>query len=122
MIDEKKLIKVIEEEIAYQNENGFYHLEIKGLEYALKLVKMQQKEDGWIPFECGYNPDTKRTELMCGLPDDGEDVLVTNGKHVWSDTFFNGDCCYFDSGSIPYDEATAWMPLPEPPKESKDEV
>ncbi|WP_419024310.1 hypothetical protein [Emergencia sp.] len=42
MIDEKKLIKLIETEIARQKENMMlYNLEIKGLEYALKLVKMQ---------------------------------------------------------------------------------
>ena len=49
MIDEKKLIKLIETEIDRQKENMMLsNLEIKGLEYALRLVKMQPKVGDWI--------------------------------------------------------------------------
>ena len=112
MIDEKKLIKLIETEIARQKENMMlYNLEIKGLEYALKLVKMQPKADEWIPFALEEN------FLNCPLPEEDQEILVTDGRSVWTDTFCrDGDDCYLDGGYEFVAEVTAWQPKPEPPQ------
>lgn len=53
-------------------------------------------------------------------PDDGEEILASDGRYVWKDEFCdNGDECYLDSGHEM--EGCWWMPLPEPPKESESE-
>ena len=55
--------------------------------------------------------------LDCKMPDDGQEILVTNGETTWQDTsFIDCDGYYLDSN---YDwiEITAWRPLPEPYKE-----
>lgn len=110
MIDEKELIKAIEEEIAYQKENGFTNLEIKGLEYALTLIKTQPKVDEWnvITYceEDGY---------LYNLPEDGQRILVSYKGHVSEEEFIDegADGVYFDSG-MDAEEGMAWQPLPEP--------
>lgn len=51
------------------------------------------------------------------MPDDGQEILVTNGETTWQDTsFIDCDGYYLDSG---YDwiDITAWRPLPKPYKE-----
>lgn len=111
MIDEKKLIELLEDEIKYQKENGFTKSEVKGLEYALKLVKMQPKVGEWIPFTLEDN------FLNCPLPEEDQEILVTDGHSVWTDTFCrDGDDCYLDGGYEFVAEVTAWQPKPEPPK------
>lgn len=75
----------------------------------------------WIPFtwrettdDDGFDP-AEFPAMACGeLPENGQDILVTNGEHVWSDTFFDDDGCYLDSGNELFPYVTAWMPLPEP--------
>ena len=69
----------------------------------------------WIPFqmEDGF--------LYCKIPDDGEDILVTDGKVVWHDTWIECDEGYvLDSGYELY-KCLAWMPLPKPYKEKENE-
>lgn len=69
----------------------------------------------WIPFEMedGF--------LYCQIPDDGEDILVTDGKVVWHDTWIECDEGYvLDSGYELY-KCLAWMPLPKPYKEKENE-
>lgn len=56
------------------------------------------------------------------LPEDGKEVLVcTWYGHIYIDTLYSDDQgCYFeDAGDI--EGVIAWMPLPEPYKEAKDE-
>lgn len=79
-----------------------------------------EPERRWIPFtmrevtaeEKEVYPEWDSI-LDCKLPDDGEEILVSNGKYVWLDTFIN-DCdgCYLDGGDDV--EGLAWQPLPEP--------
>jgi hypothetical protein len=55
--------------------------------------------------------------LDCKMPDDGQEILVTNGETTWQDTsFIDCDGYYLDSN---YDwiDITAWRPLPKPYKE-----
>jgi hypothetical protein len=56
------------------------------------------------------------------LPEDGNEVLVcTWYGHIYIDTLYSDDQgCYFeDAGDM--EGVIAWMPLPEPYKEAKDE-
>lgn len=77
---------------------------------------------GWIPFKKRPLTDEEKQEYPdwtyifdCPLPDDEEEILLSNGKHVWMDTFINDGECYLDGGDD-IDEGMAWMPLPKPYK------
>ena len=87
--------------------------------YAEELSNQQ-----WIKFITRPLTEEEKEEhpewaciLDCKLPDDGQDILVSNGRWVTVDTFFSDDGCYLDSnGDL---EGLWWMRLPEPPKEGK---
>jgi len=76
----------------------------------------------WTPFkvrplaeeEKDYYKDFEQI-LDGSVPEDGQEILVSEGKSVWADTFMKDNECYLDSG---YDikNGMAWMPLPEPYK------
>jgi hypothetical protein len=82
---------------------------------------------GWIPFT--RRPMTEEEQkdypnctfmFDCVLPDDGDEILVSNGRFVWMDVFCNDiDGCYLDGGDD-IDEDMAWMPLPKPYKGGDD--
>lgn len=82
---------------------------------------------GWIPFT--RRPMTEEEQkdypkctfmFDCVLPDDGDEILVSNGRFVWMDIFCNDiDGCYLDSGDD-IDEDMAWMPLPKPYREERE--
>lgn len=77
---------------------------IKALQEPKWTVIYKDKEDG----------------LLGGIPEDGQDVIVSYGTRVWQDTFFNDDGCYFDSGWDAV-EGMAWRPMPEPYKKQIEE-
>ncbi|MED8445251.1 DUF551 domain-containing protein [Escherichia coli] len=55
------------------------------------------------------------------MPEELDDVLVTDGEHV-EVKWWNGhiwDCWAPRNSDISYKDVTHWMPLPEPPQESK---
>lgn len=78
------------------------------------LQELVDKADSfeWIPFEMedGF--------LYCQIPDDGEDILITDGKVVWLDNWIESDDGEYelDSG-YELNKCLAWMPLPKPYKE-----
>lgn len=93
----------------------------------LNDLEQDEKENGWIPVKYHQISEKERAEesisrdihymLDCKMPDDGQEILVTNGETTWQDTcFIDCDGYYLDSN---YDwiDITAWMPLPEPYKE-----
>ena len=90
---------------------------------ALKALPSAEAVQGWIPFT--RRPMTEEEQkdypnctfiFDCVLPDDGDEILVSNGRFVWMDTFCNDiDGCYLDGGDD-IDEDMAWMPLPKPYK------
>jgi hypothetical protein len=99
----------------------------KIVELLLTDLEQDEKENGWIPVKYHQISEKEREEefllkdiqymLDCKMPDDGQEILVTNGGTTWQDTsFIDCDGYYLDSG---YDwiEITAWRPLPEPYKE-----
>jgi hypothetical protein len=54
--------------------------------------------------------------LDCHTPDDGQEILVSDGRYVWTDTFYqDGDQCYLDGDAEL--ESCWWQPMPQPPKE-----
>ena len=78
---------------------------------------------GWIPFTRRPMTEEEQKEYPnctfmfdCVLPDDGDEILVSNRRFVWMDVFCNDiDGCYLDGGDD-IDEDMAWMPLPKPYK------
>ena len=84
--------------------------------------KLESAEAEWIPFTKRPLTDEEKQEYPdwtyifdCPLPDDEEEILLSNGKYVWTDTFINDGECYLDGGDD-IDDGMAWMPLPEPYK------
>ena len=93
----------------------------------LSDLEQDEKENGWIPVKYHQISEKERAEesistdiqymLDCKMPDDGQEILVTNGETTWQDTsFIDCDGYYLDSN---YDwiDITAWQPLLEPYKE-----
>ena len=94
----------------------------------LSDLEQDEKENGWIPVKYHQISEKERAEesisndiqymLDCKMPDDGQEILITDGKTTWQDTsFIDCDGYYLDSN---YDwiDITAWQPLPEPYKEN----
>ncbi len=92
--------------------------------YEVELARSAEAVQGeWIPFT--RRPMTEEEQkdypnctfiFDCVLPDDGDEILVSNGRFVWMDTFCSDiDGCYLDGGDD-IDEDMAWMPLPTPYK------
>lgn len=92
-----------------------------------KQITKISAEQGWIPFT--RRPMTEEEQkdypnctfmFDCVLPDDGDEILVSNGRFVWMDVFCNDiDGCYLDSGDD-IDEDMAWMPLPKPYRDESE--
>jgi hypothetical protein len=93
---------------------------------AIELLEQTR----WIPVKWHEITDEERERegypkdwvchLDCILPEDGEEILITtkNG-YVEKDTAYCDDGYYLDSGYDWVDDVVAWMPLPEPYRESE---
>ena len=88
------------------------------LTMAIEALSNADRSTEWIPFTKRPLTDEEKEEYPdwiyifdCPLPDDGQEILLSNGKYVWTDTFFNDDGCYLDGGDD-IDEGMAWMPMP----------
>lgn len=98
--------------------------ELKDIEaFNMAIEALSEPKTEWIPFTKRPLTDEEKEEYPdwiyifdCPLPDDEEEILLSNGKHVWTDTFIADGECYLDGGDD-IDEGMAWMPLPEPYKE-----
>ena len=90
----------------------------------LPSVQPKQKTGRWIPMTTRSMTEEEREHYRewsdidgamifdCELPEDGQEVLVSNGGYVCIDTFCKDDGCYFEGVDI--DDVQAWMPLPKP--------
>ena len=116
MIDEKKLIAEMEKlplihgRYDKKNANPYF---INGAEsmYEMirELVERQPKVNEWIPFTID-----DEGLLDCKIPDEGEEILVSDGVNVTIDLFMNdGNEWYLDSWNRDL-IGLAWMPRPEP--------
>ena len=65
-----------------------------------------EEEKEYANFDWSY--------MVENLPEYGEEVLVTDGKNVWIDSFDEDDCVYLSSTDSEIDGVSAWMPLPNP--------
>ena len=82
----------------------------------------------WIPIK--FRPPTEEEQkeypdycymIDCKMPEDGERILVTTAHGtVELDEAGYDDGYYLDSGYDWQTDIIAWMPLPEPYKESED--
>lgn len=87
-------------------------------------MKAHEKNPGWN--ELIIREPTEEERMRCGrrghffvvenLPELGEEVLVTNGKEVWIDSFGESERLYLSFTERKVDEVTAWMPLSKPYK------
>ena len=82
---------------------------MKWIEFTVREMTEEEKE-AYPECELIYD---------CRLPEDGEEVLISNGFQVWSDVFYNdgSDGCWLETTDL--EEGMAWMPLPKPHKRGK---
>lgn len=94
----------------------------------LSDLEQDEKENGWIPVKYHKISKKERAEesisndiqyMLDGkMPDDGQEILVTNGETTWQDTsFIDCDGYYYLDNNYDWIEITAWRPLPDPYKE-----
>lgn len=86
------------------------------------------KQNVWIPVKWhntteeerereGY-PEDWLTYLDCPMPDDGQEILITDKYgYVSIDTCYQDEGFSLDSGKDWIDDVVAWMPVPKPYKE-----
>ncbi len=85
---------------------------------ALELMK--EREPQWTPITFRPLTEEEKAEhpewcyiIDSPTPDDGEDILVSNGRAVWADVWGNnGVECYLESDHEL--EGVAWMKMPTP--------
>lgn len=90
-------------------------------------LEQDEKENGWIPVRYHQILEKERAEesisndirymLDCKMPDDGQEILVTNGETTWQDTSFIDCDGYYLDGGYDWIDIMAWMPLPDSYKE-----
>lgn len=121
MIDETKLIGALRK---YADELSTVRGEIElanGVLKAITIVKAQPKVREWIPFTW-RKADEEEKELYgldfiytCEIPDVEEEILVSDEKSVWKDTFMMDDDGFYLDGIGTGDLiGLAWQSLPKP--------
>lgn len=89
---------------------------------ANKIVSRFDKEIKWTEFKiCEMTEEEKEAfpnccfMLDCEIPEDGQDILVSDGMNVWADVFYYGgsDGCGLE-GRGDIEDGMAWMPMPKP--------
>ena len=122
MIDEKRLIKDIQNRINYwENKAAEYEIvgDTEGIDICvektielgavMRFIKDMPKVGEWIPFTVD-----DEGILDCKMPDEGEEILVSDGADVMTDIFMNnGEECYLDGWNRDL-IGLAWQPCPEP--------
>lgn len=107
----------------------------KAHSFNIAIEALQKSKKEWIPTKWHKITEEERERecypkdlqiiLDCQMPNDDEEVLVTvkgrNGNlYVGNDTcYYDGSYYSLDSGYDWVDDVVAWMPLPEPYKESE---
>lgn len=96
-----------------------------------KLAKYEDLEEvgmipKWIPVKWHAIMDAEREKegipddivyyLDCPMPDDGEEILVTDGKNVWTDVNENDEIGYYLESGNNWIDMKAWMSFPKPYK------
>lgn len=91
---------------------------------------LEKLKNPWIPVEYHVMTEEERKAggfskdivyyLDCKMPDDEQEIIATNGKYVWVDTCIVNDGFALDSGNDWIEDVVAWMPMPEPYRESEE--
>jgi hypothetical protein len=123
MIDDKKLIDAVEKEIEFAKKCNMPQM-VAGMQQIKGVIERHPKVFEWIPVtyrettdEDGIDKEIFPLFLDCRLPDNYTEILVcTKDGRVCTDTFFDDDGCYLDSGYDFIYDIAAWMPIPEPYK------
>lgn len=119
--DESKL-DLIKKEIDLATHNGTTKEDMLMLIEWLYSKVIEKK---WVPFALEYDEE-KQVEILQGkLPEENEEILVTDGETVWEDTFLrDGEECWLDSNIDLVDTAIAWMPrqVPKPYKPGNEQL
>lgn len=58
-----------------------------------EVINSQPKVGEWIPFKFGLDKEMGREVPTEEIPDDDQEILVTDGKYVWMDTFLTLETC-----------------------------
>lgn len=95
---------------------------------CIKNMAKPHNDTRWIPVKYNVMTEEERKAggfsndivyyLDCKMPDDEQEIIVTDGKYVWADTCIVDDGFALDSGHDWIEDVIAWMPMPEPYKES----
>ena len=76
--------------------------------------------DKWWKNGCRPTDMSLKKEIVFNVPDESQEILVSDGSYVWWDTYIDvGDECYLDTGNEFKD--CAWMPLPTPHKKENQD-
>ena len=104
-----KWLESLKTEIGKSEHRTLWHY-AEAIDMAIEALKAETE---WVPCDTG------------GMSPEGEEVLVSNGRHIWIDESVAGDITeegcmmWWGDGSDWID--TAWMPLPKPYKGGDDE-
>lgn len=86
---------------------------LEWIEFKLREMTDEEKEY--------YSELDSRFIWDCKLPDDGEDILLSDGSYVWQDVFYNEGMYGCGVEYTELKEGMAWMPLPKPHKKKENE-
>ena len=120
LIDADKLIKTIEEhdyplaDECGSIDRGMFTIGI------MQAIDEQPVAQQWHKLTFRPLTDEEKEEyanqewtyMIDGLPEFGEEVLVTSGKYVWVDSFDIDDFVYLSGTDNDIDGVVAWMEIP----------
>lgn len=99
---------------------GVAMIRVEDIARILNDMPTIEPEPHWTPFQVRELTDEERERypdwgwiLDGDVPEDGQEILVSRGNWVTTDTFLDEGECYLDGG-WEIEEGMAWMPLPEP--------
>ncbi|EEW8308217.1 DUF551 domain-containing protein [Escherichia coli] len=120
--DVAQAIENLKQKLVECNRYNYCADAVKGVEDACHAVMLQSQDngikDGWI--SCSERMPKKNQNVLISVNFDSDLVepLICSARYTGS-TFRRGDATIKPGNGI--EQATHWMPLPEPPQESKSE-
>ncbi|EOS5035013.1 DUF551 domain-containing protein [Escherichia coli] len=120
--DVAQAIENLKQKLVECNRYNYCADAVKGVEDACHAVMLQSQDngikDGWI--SCSERMPEKNQNVLISVNFDSSLVepLICSARYTGS-TFRRGDATIKPGNGI--EQATHWMPLPEPPQESKSE-
>jgi hypothetical protein len=125
-MNREKAKKVLQEQI----EKYGQEYDAEGIE-ALEMAIKELEQTGWIPIKTRPMTEEEKEEVgheyaymyISPLPDDGQEVLITDCYgNVEIDTFCRDDEGVYFENNCDDDEVIAWQPKPQPYKAESEEA